>query len=728
MRRVKKKSSEAIKYQVFKSRVSLVLAVVFLLCLILILRLGYLQIIKGDSYQERVENAQYVEINQNVPRGQIFDRNGKLLVGNKSERAIFFTRHRNMSNQEILTLANELSSYINVDDQRLALRDKQDFVLNNYYEQVLRELPNEAQLLKDGAISRTEFYEEAYNQLSEEFVDTLLTDDDLNVLSIYVRMIVASELNPVAVKAKDVTEEEFAKVNQDLDKLDGITTGMDWTRDYKYGSTLRTIFGDVSSSEEGLPKELTEYYKSLGYSNNDRVGKSYLEFQYEDILRGTKEEVKYSTDRSGKILGQEVVRPGKPGNDLYLTIDIELQQEIEKLAEHHLKSLRKLAEDAKKRNDENNDLDWDIHPEYIDTVNIVVQDPNNGEILAMVGKHINEEGEVEDFDYGTFAVTYVPGSSVKMGTVVTGYQNDVLEPGEFIVDEPLVFQDGTKKTSFFNRNDSIAVDDQEAIMVSSNIYMMKIALKLLGLEYVKGMPLPIDISDNSYKLRNGLNQFGLGVSTGIDLPNEETGIAPALTNNPGNYLDLAIGQYDTYSAMQLSQYISTVANGGSRIQSHLAKEVREYDANANGPVVKTFNANVLNTVQINDKEFEQLKKGMYDVFNTHDQATDRYGTGWDAFHNLEPKAAGKTGTAEAFREGHSVLNQTYLGYAPAENPDMAFSIIWPTMPMTIPFFPAQFLGQDLVLKYYELEYGQAPKKPYNYNLDEFYPRIKEGSY
>ena len=728
MRRVKKKSSEAIKYQVFKSRVSLVLAVVFLLCLILILRLGYLQIIKGESYQERVENAQYVEINQNVPRGQIFDRNGKLLVGNKSERAIFFTRHRNMSNQEILTLANELSSYIKVDDQRLALRDKQDFVLNNYYEQVLRELPNEAQLLKDGAISRTEFYEEAYNQLSEEFVDTLLTDDDLNVLSIYVRMIVASELNPVAVKAKDVTEEEFAKVNQDLDKLDGITTGMDWTRDYKYGSALRTIFGDVSSSEEGLPKELTEYYKSLGYSNNDRVGKSYLEFQYEDILRGTKEEVKYSTDRSGKILGQEVVRPGKPGNDLYLTIDIELQQEIEKLAEHHLKALRKLAEDAKKRNDENNDLDWDIHPEYIDTVNIVVQDPNNGEILAMVGKHINEEGEVEDFDYCTFAVTYVPGSSVKMGTVVTGYQNDVLEPGEFIVDEPLVFQDGTKKTSFFNRNDSIAVDDQEAIMVSSNIYMMKIALKLLGLEYEKGMPLPIDIADNSYKLRNGLNQFGLGVSTGIDLPNEETGIAPALTNNPGNYLDLAIGQYDTYSAMQLSQYISTVANGGSRIQSHLAKEVREYDANANGPVVKTFNANVLNTVQINDKEFEQLKKGMYDVFNTHDQATDRYGTGWDAFHNLEPKAAGKTGTAEAFREGNSVLNQTYLGYAPAENPDMAFSIIWPTMPMTIPFFPAQFLGQDLVEKYYELEYGQAPKKPYNYNLDEFYPRIKEGSY
>ncbi|MFC7285769.1 peptidoglycan D,D-transpeptidase FtsI family protein [Phocicoccus pinnipedialis] len=694
----------------------------------LILRLGYLQIIKGDSYQERVENAQYVEINQNVPRGQIYDRNGKLLVGNKSERAIFFTRHRNMSNQEIFNLAHELAKYITVDDQRLALRDKQDYVLNHYFDQVLRELSDEAQLLKDGAISNSDFYNESYNQLSEEFVDMLLTDKDLNVLSIYVRMIVASELNPVAVKSKGVTEEEFARVNQDLDQLDGITTGMDWTRDYKFGNTLRTIFGDVSSSEEGLPKELTEYYKSLGYSNNDRVGKSYLEFQYEDILRGTKEEVKYSTDRSGKILGQEVVRPGKPGNDLYITIDIELQKEVEKLAEHHLKSLRKLAVEAKKRNDQDNDLEWDIHPEYIDAVNIVVQDPHNGEILAMVGKRINEDGKIEDFDYGTFAVTYVPGSSVKMGTVVTGYQNDVLVPGEFLTDEPMVFQDGTEKASFFNRDSKVDVDDQEAIMVSSNVYMMKIALKLLGLEYEKNMPLPIDISENSFKLRNGLNQFGLGVSTGIDLPNEETGIAPPLTNNPGNYLDLAIGQYDTYSAMQLAQYISTVVNGGSRLQSHLAKEVREYDANDSGPIVKTFNANVLNTVQINNKELEQLHNGMFDVFNKHDQTTDRYGTGWDAFHNLEPKAAGKTGTAEAYREGNSVLNQTYLGYAPADSPDMAFSIIWPTMPMTIPFFPAQYLGKDLVEKYYELEYGQPKKKPYNYSLDEFYPRIKEGTY
>src|SRR5699024_4739758 len=145
--------------------------------------------------------------------------------------------------------------------------------------------------------------------------------------------------------------------------------------------------------------------------------------------------------------------------------------------------------------------------------------------------------------------------------------------------------------------------------------------------------------------------------------------------------------YDTYSAMQLSQYISTVANGGSRIETHLAKEIREHNPNAPGKVLRTFNANVLNTVIMTDEAKNQIYDGLYDVFNTHDESTNRYGIVWDAYNKLEPKPDRTTGTAEAFREGLLVLNQTYICYAPYDNPDMAFSIIWPTTPMTIPFFP-----------------------------------------
>lgn len=727
MKRAKIKSLDAINKQVLKSRINIIMLIIFILFLILIIRLGYLQIVLGDTYQEQVENAQYVEINQSVPRGEIYDRNGNLLVGNTAEKAVYFTRHRNMSNFEIMDVAETLSTYIDMDTESLSLRDKQDYIINNYPKELSAIMPEQVTLLENGGISQNDFNEDAYNIIDEEFADSVLSDEDLNIIAVYVEMVSASELNPVIIKSEDVTEEEFAKVNEDLDQLTGISTGLDWQRDYPYDSALRTVLGEVSTNDEGLPRELVEYYQALGYSRNDRVGKSYLEFQYEDVLRGKKPQVKYTTDKSGRVTGEETIKEGKAGDDLYLTIDIELQIELEKIAEHHLTGIRELAEEIVARDENSGDIDYTIIPEYIDTVQLVVQDPNNGDILAMVGKHINEDGDIVDYDYGTLTATYVPGSSVKGATVATGYQEDVLEVGETLIDEPMIFSGTDTVSSFFNRNDQVPVDDQRALMVSSNTYMFKIALAIMGEEYSANMPLPTDVTAAGYALRNGLNQFGLGVSTGIDLPNEARGLAPQLTN-PMNYLYLSIGQYDTYSALQLSQYMSTFAADGKRVQQHLAKEIRGSDANDKGPVLNSYGTNVLNTIPISDSELSQIQAGFYDVFNTHDQARDMYGTGWDAYHELEPKAAGKTGTAESFRDGDPVLNQTYLGYAPYDNPDMAFSIIFPTMPSTVPFFPAQFMGQDVIQKYYEIYYGQAEESLYNYDASDFYSQLEYGQY
>lgn len=727
MKRAKIKSLDAINKQVLRSRINIIMLVIFILFLILIMRLGYLQIVLGDTYQEQVENAQYVEINQSVPRGEIYDRNGNLLVGNTAEKAIYFTRHRNMSNFEIMDVAEKLSSYITMDVEGVSLRDKQDYIINNYPGELSAIMPEQVTLLENGGISQNEFNEDAYEIIDEDFADSVLKPEDLNIIAVYVEMVMARELNPVIIKSEDVTEEEFARVNEDLEELAGISTGLDWERDYPHGSALRTVLGEVSTNEEGLPRELVEYYQALGYSRNDRVGKSYLEFQYENVLRGEKPQVKYTTDKSGRVTGEETIKEGKAGDDLYLTIDIELQLELEKIAEHHLTGIREMAEEIVEMDETNNDIDYTIIPEYIDTVQLVVQDPNNGDILAMVGKHINEDGDIVDYDYGTLTATYVPGSSVKGATVATGYQEDVLEVGETLIDEPMTFAGTEAVSSFFNRTDQVPVDDQRALMVSSNTYMFKIALALMGEEYERNMPLPTDVTNAGYDLRNGLNQFGLGVSTGIDLPNEATGLSPQLTN-PMNYLYLSIGQYDTYTALQLSQYMSTFAADGKRVQQHLAKEIRGSNANDKGPVIKSYGTNVLNTIPLSEDGMSQIQDGFYDVFNTHDEARNMYGTGWDAYHELEPKAAGKTGTAESFRDGDPVLNQTYLGYAPYDNPDMAFSIIFPTMPSTVPFFPAQFMGQDVIQKYYELYYGQEPEPLNNYDAEDFYNQLEIGSY
>src|SRR5699024_8319722 len=509
LKRAKFKSLDAINKQVLKSRINIIMLVIFILFLVVIIRLGYLQIVLGDTYQEQVENAQYVEINQSVPRGEIDDRNGNLLVGNTAEKAVYFTRHRNMSNFEIMDVAETLSTYIDMDTESLSLRDKQDYIINNYPKELSAIMPEQVTLLENGGISQNDFNEDAYNIIDEEFADSVLSDEDLNIIAVYVEMVSASELNPVIIKSEDVTEEEFAKVNEDLDQLTGISTGLDWQRDYPYDSALRTVLGEVSTNDEGLPRELVEYYQALGYSRNDRVGKSYLEFQYEDVLRGKKPQVKYTTDKSGRVTGEETIKEGKAGDDLYLTIDIELQLELEKIAEHHLTGIRELAEEIVARDENSGDIDYTIIPEYIDTVQLVVQDPNNGDILAMVGKHINEDGDIVDYDYGTLTATYVPGSSVKGATVATGYQEDVLEVGETLIDEPMTFSGTDTVSSFFNRNDQVPVDDQRALMVSSNTYMFKIALAIMGEEYSANMPLPTDVTAAGYALRNGLNQFGL---------------------------------------------------------------------------------------------------------------------------------------------------------------------------------------------------------------------------
>lgn len=701
---------------------------VFLLCLLLIFRLGYLQIVQGDTYQEEVENAQFVEINQSVPRGEIYDRNGNLLVGNASKKAVYFTRHRNMSSGEIMDVAVELSGYLDMETENLSLRDKQDYLINRYPDEVENLMSEEKTLLDNGNISQEQFNQELYQRIDEEQVSSVLTEEDLNTIAIYVEMVNARELNPTVIKSEGVTEEEFAEINESLELLDGISTGMDWERDYPYGETLRTVLGEVSSSEEGLPKELLDHYMARGYSRNDRVGKTYLEYQYENVLRGEKEQVKYSTDKSGEIISQEVVKEGEPGDDLYLTVDIDLQLELEELAEHHLTSLRSMAEAIQQRNSRSGEIDYTIIPEYLNTVVLVVQDPNNGDVLAMVGKRLDDNGEVVDYHYGALTSTYAVGSSVKGATVATGYQNDVIEAGETLVDEPLEFADGTTKSSFFNRDGKVAIDDQEALMVSSNVYMMKIAMGIAGMEYQPGMSLPSDVTQAGQTLRNGLSQFGLGVSTGIDLPNEARSLTPEFNNNPSSYLDLSIGQYDTYSALQLSQYVSTIANGGNRVGLHMAKEVREGDTNEEGAILQSFNGKVLNTVAFSPAELAQIQNGFFDVFNTHDTATDRYGTGWDAYNELEPKAAGKTGTAEAHFNGDPVLNQTYTGYAPYDDPDMAFSVIFPNMPYTVPFFPAQYLGRDVINKYYELYHEEAAVAPYEYNTNDFYSKLVYGSY
>ena len=689
LKRLKEKSNDEIVQNTINKRINFIFGVIIFIFAILILRLGYLQIAQGSHYKQIIKSDENITVNESVPRGRILDRNGKVLVDNASKMAITYTRGRKTSQREMLDTAEKLSKLIKMNTKSITERDKKDFWIQLHPQKAKKLMTKEQSLLLDSSISQDQYDKQLRSKISKKQLDEL-SKKDLQVLAIYRQMNAGSVLDPQMIKNEDVSEKEYAAVSQQLTKLPGVNTSMDWDRKYPYKDSLRGIFGDVSTPSEGLPKELTEQYLSKGYSRNDRVGKSYLEYQYENVLRGKKKEMKYTTDKSGKVISSEVINPGARGNDLQLTIDIDLQKEVESLLDKQIKRLRSMG------------------AKDMDNAMIVVQDPNNGDILAMAGKQISKSGKLTDYDIGTFTSQFAVGSSVKGGTLLAGYQNNAIKVGETMVDEPLHFRGGLTKRSYFNKNGHVTINDKEALMHSSNVYMFKTALKLANSSYYSGMPLPTDITEAAQKLRKGLNQVGLGVKTGIDLPNETKGQIEPLTNNPGNYLDLSIGQYDTYTPLQLAQYVSTIANNGYRIQPHIGLTIHDStNKDELGPVKRKIKGSVLNKVNNSEDEIKEVQQGFKMAFNNKD------GTGYASFKDTVVPSAGKTGTAEVFQDGEPRVNSTYIGYAPIDNPKLAFSIVYTNQPVPPPWLPGGDLGKDVINYYFKHQGKDSAQKDSN---------------
>lgn len=228
------------------------------------------------------------------------------------------------------------------------------------------------------------------------------------------------------------------------------------------------------------------------------------------------------------------------------------------------------------------------------------------------------------------------------------------------------------------------MSDETALEVSSNSYMMQVAMRMGGQNnYIPNGSLDIDMNLVFSKLRSYYAQFGLGVPTGIDLPGESTGL-PGEQSNAGLALDFAYGQFDTYTTLQLNQYITTIANGGNRIAPHVVKEIRETDEDGKlGAIQTEIQPNILNRINVGNEEIKRVQTGMFNVVHgSHPNKTGR-GSLAESPNNI----AGKTGTAEAFyygpqtqSNGTSVYNLTFVGYAPADNPEIAVTVVVPFMP------------------------------------------------
>ncbi|MGM9951676.1 MAG: peptidoglycan D,D-transpeptidase FtsI family protein [Lysinibacillus sp.] len=641
---------------------------IFLLFSILVFRLGYLQIVKGEDYVRELERTEEVRVNTSVPRGRIYDRNGRILVDNRPENAITYTKMPTTKAEEMLKIAEELAALIDMPTNRVTARDKQDFwILLNDEEakaKVTTEEMNKFRKANEDLEEKEvnqEYDRRMRERITEEELATL-TEQDLEVLAIYREMTSGYNLSPQIIKSENVTDHEFALVSERLSELPGVNTTTDWKR---VRLAPLAVLGRTTTPSKGIPKSRLDYYLAREYSRNDRVGESYFEAQYEELLQGEKSVVKNITNKKGQIVETVTTYDGEPGKDLVTTIDLELQQKAEEIVEKYLLEAKSSGSAS-----------------LLDRAFYVMMDPNTGEILSMVGKKIEydkETGEryLVDYSYGTFTTAYEAGSTVKGATILTGYREGAISIGDYQIDERL-YIGGVEKSSVFNRYGRMRMNDLDALEQSSNVYMFKIALSLGGLKYYPGMGLNLG-SDTLQKLRNGYNQMGLGVQTGIDLPGETTGIAND-PNSPGNILDITIGQFDTYTPLQLAQYVSTIANGGYRIQPRMLKEIRNpsTDGETLGSLVEEVEPKVLNRIDNTEEEINRVKEGFRRVY------FGARGSAASAFRDAPYTAAGKTGTAEVkyydpekYKSGIDTLNLVHVGFAPYENPEVAYAVILP---------------------------------------------------
>ena len=643
-------------------RLNLLFLIVFFSFIALISRLAYIQLVKGDEFVALVQRTETTTAKKSVPRGSIYDSQGRILVGNKPKLAINYTRPADVKSSTMLEIAKKLTTLISVDASELKERDLKDYWVATNPDKIdsLLTADEKKRIAKEN-LSTSQTYEMQLEHIPADELN--YSDAEKQVIAIFTKMNSAYALSTVTLKNEGVTEQEVAKISERLGELRGVDVDSDWDREYPMGDMLKTILGTVSSEKTGLPSDKVKSLLAQGYSLNDRVGTSYLEEQYETVLSGTKTVVKSQTNTKGEVVNSTETYPGKGGSNLVLTIDTEFQKKIEEIA---TKSVEEMTDPA------------------ADRVYIVVMNPKNGDILGITGKkkkfdeNFHSTG-VEDDALGAINNSFGMGSVVKPATVLSGYMDGAITlEDNTIVDEPIEFEASKPKSSWFNRNGKMELTDLDALERSSNVYMIKLAMKMGGqTTYEKGGRLNINLSLFD-KLREYYAQFGLGVRTGIDLPNEGKGYNGG-TADAFSALDFAFGQFDLYTPLQLAQYMSTIANGGTRIAPRLVKEIHETSPSGGiGNLEDVVPTKIMNSIQVSKEILDHIKEGLYRV--THGEN----GTSATTFRTYSPQVAGKTGTTEAFYSGpnpaytnEAVENSTFISYAPYDNPEIVVAVVAP---------------------------------------------------
>ena len=641
-------------------RLNLLFAIVILLFLTIIGRLLYMQVLHKDFYENKLASANQTRVTMGSARGEIYDATGKPLVQNTVKQVVSFTRSNKMTAADLKDISKKLLTYVTVTSPELTDRQMADYYLADAeaYKKTVEALPKDKRYDSDGnQLSESELYNNAAESIAANQMD--YSEDEKKAIYLF------SQLNSVGnfatgnIQTDPLSETQVAVIASASKELPGISISTSWDRKV-LETSLSSIVGTVSSEKSGLPAEEVDAYLKKGYSLNDRVGTSYLEKQYEEVLQGKRTVKEIHLDKHGDMESVENIEEGSKGKNIKLTIDLAFQDSVDSLLKSYFNS--ELANGGAK---------------YSEGVYAVALNPKTGAVLAMSGmKHNLETGDLTPDSLGTVTNVFVPGSVVKAATISSGWENGVLSGNQTLTDQPIVFQGSAPINSWYTPYyGSFPVTAVEALEYSSNTYMVQTALGMMGQTYQPEMTVKTNQLESAMgKLRATFSEYGLGASTGIDLPEESTGFIPK-EFDLANYLYNAFGQFDNYTPMQLAQYVATIANNGVRLSPRIVEGV--YDNNEQGGLgglVKQVDSTEMNKINISESDMAILQKGFYQVSH----GTSALTTGRSLSEGATVSISGKTGTAESYvADGKKATNTNAVAYAPSDNPQIAVAVVFP---------------------------------------------------
>ncbi len=607
-----------------------------------------IQIKNHDYFVKKNSTMQTYTVQIPAARGDIVDRNGNQLVTNRQGNSIILDAtvfpsadDNEARNTIILNLINLFEKNGEEYVQHLPLQANSNgqigFLTNDDLdEKDIAAMKSENMLNLQPYATAQNCFDAVVEKYGLEKYDPITAIKIANI-RYELTLMMFSYNTPVTI-AEDVSQNTVAAVKDNTEMYKGADVRTVAYREYVDSTIAPHILGTVRK----INAEEYEKYKDEGYKITDEIGESGIEYAMEKYLRGTDGEMTITKNSDGTIT-REVTKPPIQGDTVVLTIDIGLQ----KVAQDNLKAV------------------CDEVDANSSAGAVVVEDVNTGELLAAASYPTYDLADYyEKYDqlikdkrnplWSRFALgTYAPGSTFKPAVACAALEEGVItKDTEFKCSGTMKFYDQTLQCLHqkAHGNENVA----EAIRDSCNIFFYKTSLEI-GIN----------------KMNEYCSMLGFGEKTGVEIP-ESKGVLAGRTEreNAGGYWNLgdtvhaAIGQSDNlFTPLQLANYCSTIANGGTRYEAHFVKSVISKSNNA----ISYKEPKVAENTGFSKATLSTVQGGMRDVAKS--------GAPSRIFDKLNVNLAAKTGTSQVKVKGQDRNNGFLITYGPYENPEIAVSSV-----------------------------------------------------